>query len=129
MTRMEEGLAQWHRMIAEMDFSGLRDLLAEDVKFYSPVFWKPREGRENAFNILRAAGKVLDGFTYHRQMTDGSTWTLEFSAHVGEVSVKGVDIIRFNSEGKISEFEVMIRPATGLQAVGAAMAKQLTKKS
>jgi hypothetical protein len=51
---MEEGLAQWHRMIAEMDFSGLRGLLAEDVKFYSPVFWKPREGRENVFNILRA---------------------------------------------------------------------------
>lgn len=126
MTKMEEGLTQWHQMIADTDFSGLRELLAENVKFHSPVLWKPKEGREMVFNILRAAGTVLEGFTYHRQMTDGFSWTLEFSAHVGELSVKGVDIIRFNSDGKIEEFEVMVRPATGLQALGAAMAKQLS---
>ena len=41
------------------------------------------------------------------------------------MSLKGVDIIQFNDAGKISDFEVMVRPATGLQALGAAMAQQL----
>ena len=41
------------------------------------------------------------------------------------MSLKGVDIIQFNDAGQISDFEVMVRPATGLQALGAAMAQQL----
>lgn len=125
MTKMEEGLARWHQMVAGMDFSGLRGLLADEVKFYSPVLWKPKEGRETVFHILRAAGTVLEGFTYHRQMTDGASWALEFTARVGQMSVKGVDIIRFDEQGRIAEFEVMVRPATGLQALGEAMARQL----
>jgi hypothetical protein len=39
--------------------------------------------------------------------------------------VKGVDIIQFNAAGQIVDFEVMVRPASGLQALGAAMAQQL----
>jgi len=34
-------------------------------------------------------------------------------------------MIRFDAEGKIVEFEVMVRPATGLQALGAAMGAKL----
>ena len=50
---------------------------------------------------------------------------LEFSAHVGQLSVKGVDIIQFNAEGQIVDFEVMVRPANGLQALAVAIAQQL----
>jgi hypothetical protein len=39
--------------------------------------------------------------------------------------VKGVDIIQFNAEGQIIDFEVMVRPANGLQALAVAMAQQL----
>ena len=35
---------------------------------------------------------------------------LEFSANVGDKSLKGIDMIRFNEQGKIVDFEVMIRP-------------------
>lgn len=73
-----------------------------------------------------AASQVFEDFTYHREMTDGSSWALEFSARVGEFQLKGVDIIRFNAEGKIEEFEVMVRPAKGLQALAEAMGKQMS---
>jgi 2,4-dienoyl-CoA reductase (NADPH2) len=43
---------------------------------------------------------------------------LEFSARVGEKRLKGVDIIAFDTDGKIVDFEVMVRPANGLQALG-----------
>ncbi len=39
--------------------------------------------------------------------------------------MKGVDIIQFNAAGQIVDFEVMVRPADGLQALGAAVAQQL----
>ncbi|MNC50555.1 hypothetical protein D3C75_998010 [compost metagenome] len=50
---------------------------------------------------------------------------LEFSARVGEKELKGIDMIRFNEQGKIVEFEVMVRPLSGLQALGEEMGRRL----
>ena len=36
---------------------------------------------------------------------------------VGERSVKGVDLIRWNDDGKIVHFEVAMRPLRGVQAL------------
>ncbi len=74
---------------------------------------------------LSSAVRVLEDFTYHRQFVGDNAVVLEFSVHVGTLSVKGVDIIQFNAEGQITDFEVMVRPASGLQALGTAMAQQL----
>lgn len=103
----------------------LDQILADNVVFRSPFLWKPKAGKELITIVLSAASQVFEDFTYHREMTDGSSWTLEFSARVGEMSLKGVDLIRFNDEGKIEEFEVMVRPAKGLQALAEAMARQM----
>jgi hypothetical protein len=35
-------------------------------------------------------------------------------------------MISFDADGRIVEFEVMVRPATGLQALGAEMARRMT---
>ncbi len=106
--------------------TALDDIIADDAVFHSPFLWKPKGGREMIKIALSAASQVFEDFKYHREMTDGSTWTLEFSARVGEMSLKGVDIIRFNRDGRIEDFEVMVRPAKGLQALAEAMARQLT---
>ncbi|HRP12574.1 MAG TPA: hypothetical protein PLK37_16230, partial [Terricaulis sp.] len=57
--------------------------------------------------------------------TDGASAVLEFSARVGDRALKGVDIIQFDAEGRIIDFEVMVRPMSGLQALGAAMGARL----
>jgi hypothetical protein len=44
---------------------------------------------------------------------------------VGDKSLKGIDMIRFDEAGKIVDFEVMIRPFNGLQALGAEMGARL----
>ncbi|PQV49893.1 hypothetical protein B0G83_106182 [Paraburkholderia sp. BL21I4N1] len=50
---------------------------------------------------------------------------LEFSAEVDGKSLKGIDMLRFDEHGKIEEFEVMVRPMSGLQALSAQMGAQL----
>ena len=50
---------------------------------------------------------------------------LEFSAKVNGKELKGIDMIRFDDEGRIVEFEVMVRPMSGLQALGEEMGKRL----
>ncbi|MNT94567.1 hypothetical protein D3C72_2362820 [compost metagenome] len=77
--------------------------------------------------ILNTVLKVFVDFTYHRQLAtaDGLSVVLEFSASVGGRELKGIDMIRFDEQGKIVEFEVMVRPMSGLQALGAEMGQRL----
>jgi hypothetical protein len=76
---------------------------------------------------LRTVITILENFTYHRQFVadDGRNVVLEFSANVGDKALKGIDMIRFDDDGRIVEFEVMIRPFNALQALGAEMGARL----
>lgn len=123
-----DALAHWHQFASSGDQEILQALLAKDCIFHSPFLWKPKTGRAKAMMALTAASQVFENFTYHRELTDGSSVVLEFSANVGEMSLKGIDLIRFNEDGQIIEFEVMIRPFKGLQALADAMTKQLMKQ-
>jgi len=120
-----EGLRRWHDCVARRDFAALAALLADDVRFHSPFLWRPKDGKAIVLAYLTAAVHVLEGLAYHRQACDGASWLLEFSATVGEFSLKGVDIIRFGADGRIAEFEVLVRPFKSLQALAEAMQKQL----
>lgn len=124
----EAGLAHWHECVETGDMNKLDALTADNVVFRSPFLWKPKPGKAMLKIVLNAASQVFEDFTYHRQMNDGTSWTLEFSAHIGPIELKGVDIIRFNAAGQIEEFEVLIRPAKGLQALGEAMARKMAEQ-
>ena len=75
--------------------------------------------------MLATAASVFEDFRYHRQFVDGNDVGLEFSARIGPTELKGIDLIHFDDGGLITEFEVMVRPASGLQALGMEMARRL----
>lgn len=120
-------LARWHTMIACRDFAGLMDITRPDVIFRSPAMHKPYHTAPVLNLILSTVMGVFEDFTYHRQFAseDGLSVVLEFSARVGDRELKGIDMIRFDTEGRIAEFEVMIRPLSGLQALAAEMGARI----
>ncbi len=118
-------LDRWHNIVISRDLQELQAMLAEDVVFRSPYLWEPYSGRQAAWLILSTVSEVFEDFTYHRELIDGNTWALEFSARVGDLSLKGIDLIQLNSAVLIAEFEVFIRPANSLKALGVAMARRL----
>ncbi|CAD5109769.1 nuclear transport factor 2 family protein [Zestomonas carbonaria] len=120
-------LAKWHELIAAHDLSGLPGLLHPGAVFRSPMAHKPYEGAPVVSLILNTVLKVFEDFTYHRELSsaDGLSVVLEFSARVGDRQLKGIDMIRFDESGKVVEFEVMIRPMSGLQALGEEMGRRL----
>lgn len=122
---MDNPLDRWHAIVFNRDTADLQEMLAEDVVFRSPYAWKPYHGRQSAWFILSAVMEVFEDFAYHRELIDGDNMALEFNARVGDRSLKGIDLIRLDSDGRIVEFEVFIRPFNGLQALGEAMAKRL----
>ncbi|AZD02314.1 nuclear transport factor 2 family protein [Pseudomonas chlororaphis] len=120
-------LQRWHAMLAQGDLGALPDLLDSKVVFRSPMAHTPYPGAPVVSTILNTVFKVFSDFAYHRQLVtaDGLSVVLEFSARVGERQIKGIDLIRFDEAGKIVEFEVMVRPMSGLQALGDEMARRL----
>lgn len=120
-------LNQWHEMIRSGDLSALPGLLDPNAVFRSPMAHTPYPGAPVVSMILNTVFNVFQDFAYHRELAtdDGLNVVLEFSAMVGEKQLKGIDMIRFNEEGKIVDFEVMVRPLSGLQALGEEMGRRL----
>jgi len=128
MTTPHAGLAKWHAyMEASSDPALLADLLAEDAVFHSPVVHTPQKGKAIVMAYLVAASHTLgnDSFHYVRELVDGDEVMLEFVTVMDGITVNGVDIIRFNEAGKISDFKVMVRPLKAINKVWEMMAAQL----
>jgi hypothetical protein len=132
MTTISENYSQtlgrWHEFINTLDEAILPEILADDVKFHSPFVWKPKNGKQAATAILTTVTEVFQNFSYVREIRSENQFCLEFTARVGEFDLRGVDLIELNDDGKIIDFEVMIRPANALAALGAAMGQKLAEK-
>jgi hypothetical protein len=107
------------------DFSSVDELFTKDVSFRSPVVFKPYEGREAVVSLLGAVARVFEDFRYTDQVETGDTAMLAFSARVGERELDGIDLLRFDAEGKIAELAVYVRPMSGINALAEAMARML----
>lgn len=125
---IQTSLALWHEMIKTGDLSRLPSIIHPDAVFRSPVAHSPYHSREAVVLALSTASQVFQNFAYHRQSLSpgGLDVVLEFSATVQGKQLKGVDLIKFDAEGKIVEFEVMVRPLSGLQALAAEMGARLS---
>ncbi|AVT12871.1 nuclear transport factor 2 family protein [Paracidovorax avenae] len=117
----------WHAMIARKDLADLHTIVHPDAVFRSPMAHTAYAPAPALILALTTVIQVFENFTYHRQLVsgDGLNVVLEFSASVAGKDLKGIDLIRFDEEGRIVEFEVMVRPMSGLQALGAEMGRRL----
>ncbi len=120
-------LDTWHRLLERNAMEELDPLLSDDIVFRSPVAHTPYPGREAIKLVLKTVNTVFQNFRYHRFFVsdDGSSAILEFSAEVEGKALKGIDMLRFDADGRISEFEVLVRPMSGVQALSEAMGKRL----
>lgn len=123
-------LDTWHHMVASRDLSNLLSIVHPDAVFRSPMANTAYTSAPALMLALSTVIQVFEDFTYHRQLAsdDGLNIVLEFSARVGDKQLKGIDLVRFNQQGQITEFEVMVRPLSGLQALGAEMGARLGDK-
>jgi len=124
--------ARFRTAVEDGDVEGFSELFHEDAVFRSPVLFKPYEGRDRVLALLRAAERVLTAsgrFRYVEQLEDpdGRVAMLEFATEVDGKEVEGIDKLTFDEDGLITELKVLLRPASGLQVVGARMAQELER--
>jgi SnoaL-like domain len=107
------------------DFSAIEEIFSPDVSFRSPVVYKPYEGRDAVAMILGAVVQVFEGFRYTEQTETGDTAALAFSARVGDRELEGIDLLRFDGDGRVRELAVYVRPMSGVNALAEAMKRKL----
>lgn len=126
MSDQPGALRRWHAVVRSQNPALLADLLADEVVFQSPAVFAPQEGKALTTSYLSAALKVLGpSLRYVSQWHDHASAVLEFEADLDGIYVQGVDILRWNAEGKLVSFTVMVRPLRGLQKLVELMAVQL----
>lgn len=126
----KNGLARWHRVIANgSSVEELSAIIHEDAVFHSPVVHTPQKGRPIVVAYLSAAGNTLgnDSFEYVRELIDGDNAMLEFTTEMDGIHVNGIDLIRFDEDGMIVDFKVMVRPLKAVNKVWEQMAAMLEK--
>ena len=125
------GVAAWHAYMQSGDAQALKDSLADDAVFHSPVVHTPQEGRKKVFAYLHAASHVLGGenFRYLREIVDGDQAMLEFQSSLDGIQINGVDIITWNEDGKIIDFKVMVRPLKAINKVWEKMGEMLATQA
>jgi hypothetical protein len=117
----------WHKLAKQRDARGLDDLLADDAVFHSPVVHTPQVGKAITKKYLAAAFQVFfnETFRYVREVKGEKDAVLEFEVELDGITVNGVDMIKWNDSGKITEFKVMLRPLKAVNLIHQKMGAML----
>ncbi len=111
--------------VESRDLETMVGLMAEDIVLWSPVSFEPFRGKEAVARLMHVLVEVFEDFRYTDELSGEGAHALVFRARVGDREVEGLDLIRAGDDGLIHDFTVMVRPASGLQALGAAVGAAL----
>lgn len=122
-------MAAWHQVVRMRDPAALERLLADEVVFHSPVVHTPQRGKAITLKYLMGAMQVLntEAFHYLREIVGERDAMLEFATVLDGLEVNGIDLIRWNDAGQITDFKVMVRPLKAIHAVHQKMGEMLQK--
>ncbi len=124
---MHPTIKRMTEIVAAGDDSKIVEILAADVQFMPPTYYKTWVGAEAVAAVLGHVGNVFSDFEYRRIMGEGDDWALEFQCKIGELDAVGVDLITLNAAGKVAKFEVVMRPYKSIGALRDAMNARVMK--
>jgi hypothetical protein len=113
------------------DVAALADLFTEDIRLYSPVKFTPFEGKPLVVGLFHVLVRTFQDFRYIGRF-DGSAETtsdgtptpsavLLFRTTVNGKEIHGIDMLQFDTDGRIKEITVMVRPQSAVHTLGEAI--------
>ena len=124
-SRVDEFLTEWHRIVASADLDALRGVLADGVSIGAPPYWNRLEGLDLVHHLLGRVVSTIEDFTYHREWVDGRELALEFTGHVGDLDLQGIDLISLDEDLRVASLDVLMRPVTAVVALREVIAPQM----
>jgi len=115
---------RYREAVERRDLDAVGELLAEEIAFHSPVTFHPFIGRDTVRRLLGEVIEVFEDFRFTDELQMDGAHALIFRAGVAGAGreIEGVDLLRFDTDGLIDDFTVMLRPLSALvpfaQAIG-----------
>ncbi|MEA2140146.1 MAG: hypothetical protein QOC91_245, partial [Solirubrobacteraceae bacterium] len=108
------------------DLQAVGELLAAQIVFHSPVTFHPFIGRETVTRLLAEVIQVFEDFRFTDELQMDGAHALIFRASVAgsDREIEGIDLLRFDAEGLIADFTVMLRPFSALVPFARAMGER-----
>jgi hypothetical protein len=116
--------ASFRAAVERQDIEAVRELLAPDIVFHSPVTFHPFVGRDTVMALLTLVSQTFEDFRYTDELTVDGAHALIFRASAAGKELEGIDLLRFDQEGLIEDFTVMLRPLSGLIPFAQAMGEK-----
>lgn len=127
--RVAETTAAWRAAGENGDAEAAAQCLADDAKLISPLTAQFRfRGRGQIHEMLMAAFEVISDIRYHTVLGDGATRAVFFTGRCGKQEFEEAQLLRFNSEGLITELTLFGRPLPGVTAVMAGIGPRLVRR-
>src|SRR5215470_14134351 len=84
----------WHDIIETRDLGRLESIVHPEAVFRSPIAFRAYTPAPALILVVKTVMTVFEDFAYHRQFAgdDNKSVVLEFSARVGTMSLKGIDM-------------------------------------
>jgi hypothetical protein len=118
-------LDRWHRIVSEKDLVALGEILTDDVSLGAPPYWQKLRGHALVEHLLGLIVHTVEDFTYQREWLDGCELALEFTGHVGDLDVQGIDLISLDERGLVGHIDVLMRPVNSVIALREIIAPQM----
>jgi hypothetical protein len=110
------------------DLDAWAGALAPDVELYSPVITSPFRGRDAAIELYGVLFDALGDVDITDEFEAGDTHAFFWRANVGGRRIEGADLLRHDTQGKITEVRVLIRPLVGIGTFAGAAGPPLAAK-
>jgi SnoaL-like protein len=128
-SRLKEGAMRcdsFRRAAEALDLDATIATFSPSIVLRSPVRDEPLEGREAVGRLFAILYRVFEDlrFVGSYTSTDGAE-ALHFMWRVGDREGEGVDMMRFDADGLIDDYRVMVRPLTAVVALRDAAFSQL----
>jgi hypothetical protein len=109
------------------DLAAADELFAQDIVFHSPITFHPFIGRETVTRLLGLVEQTFEDFRYTDELEMDGGHALIFRASVEGRELEGIDLLRFDHDGLIADFTVMLRPLSGLMPFAQAMGEKVAQ--
>lgn len=110
------------------DLDAWGEALAPNVVLNSPLIRSPFTGRDTAVELFDVLFDVFGNFEVTEEFVAGESRSFFWQGEIGARTIEGVDLIRHDTDGKIAEITVSIRPLVSLAAFTAAIGPPLAGK-
>lgn len=104
------------------------EMLAPDVVLRSPVLRAPFTGHAAVRELYGVLFEVFGRMEVTSELRDGDSHAFRWRGELAGHQIDGIDLLRYDAEGRIAEIAVMIRPLVDIGVFAAAVGPALAAK-